>query len=168
MVKKEKMSLAIKLVVPVFMGSLIIMMAIDYIISKGSEYLFEKYVETQSQEYVDSFLIATAVSSNKANITRVTNSLGAYADIKDLFTIDNEMQIVITSNKNRFTGKMSNYLPDYYSLKDIQNVTKTGRQYYKSIGHNRYLFAYQSMVLAEDQQSKKPITILLLTSPGSI
>lgn len=168
MVKREKISLAIKLVVPVFIGSLIIMVAINYIISKGSEDLFEKYVETQSQEYVESFLIATAVSSSKANMTRVTNSLGAYADIKDLFIIDNETQTVITSNKNRFTGKMINYLPDYYSLKDIQNVTKTGQHYYKSIGHNRYLFAYQSMILAENQQSKKPITILLLTSPDSI
>jgi len=36
-------------------------MAFDYIISKEAEDLFEKYVETQSQEYVDSFLIATAV-----------------------------------------------------------------------------------------------------------
>ena len=73
-------------------------MAFDYIISKEAEDLFEKYVETQSQEYVDSFLIATAVQISKANIIRITNSLWAYADIKDLFIIDNETQTVIISN----------------------------------------------------------------------
>jgi diguanylate cyclase (GGDEF)-like protein len=168
MAKSETMSLATKLMVPITLVSLLIMAGIDFFFIKGSQDLFEKYVETQSHDYVESFVIATAVSSSKANITRVTKSIGAYADIKDIFIINNQTQTVMTSNKSRYTGQTLDRLPSYYNLEEIQAAIKTGRQYYKSISNNQYLFAYPSRIFAEDRQSKIPITILLLTSPDSV
>jgi len=153
---------------PVLLSCVLLVGMMDFLIVKGSEDLVEQYAEAQAFEYVESFLIATEVSGSRANIIRVTNSVATYADVKELFIIDNEHLKIIASNKNKFNNKSLTNLPDYYHLDEINNVIRSGEKYYAKLSDNRYLLGYRSKILAEDRQSQRPITILILTSPASI
>ena len=152
---------------PVFVSCVVLVGMIDYLIIKGSEDLFDQYAKVQAFEYAESFLIATEISGSKANIIRVTQSLGTYSDIKELFIIDDDQQTIISSNQNKFTGKHIENLPDYYNVEDIFLTLRSGNKYYKKLGDN-YLLGYRAKILSEDRQSQHVITILILTSPESI
>jgi diguanylate cyclase (GGDEF)-like protein len=164
---KNTFSLSFKLMAPVFISCVLLVAMIDYLIIKGSEDLFDQYAKVQAFEYAESFLIATEISGSKANIIRVTQSLGTYSDIKELFIIDNDQQTIISSNKNKFTGKHIESLPDYYNVEDIFLTLRSGNKYYKKLG-DKYLLGYRAKILSEDRQSQHAITILILTSPESI
>jgi len=140
----------------------------DYLISKGSQDLLDRHVKVKAFEYIESFLIATEVSGSKANIVRVTNSLGTYADIKELFIIDNKQQKIIASNKSRFNGKGLEKLPVHYNQADIKQIINSGEKYYKELEANKYLLSTRATIFSEDHRSQKSITILMLTSPDSI
>jgi diguanylate cyclase (GGDEF)-like protein len=165
--KTNKLSLSFKLMAPVFVSCVLLVSMIDYLIIKGSEDLLDQYAKVQAFEYAESFLIATESSGSKANIIRVTQSLGTYSDIKELFIIDNVQQTIISSNQNKFTGKHIEELPDYYNVEDIFLSLRSGNKFYKKLGDN-YLLGYRAKIFSEDRQSQHAITILILTSPESI
>jgi len=164
----DKLSLSFKLMAPVFLSCVLVVGMMNFLIVQGSQALVEDYAEAQAFEYVESFLIATEVSGSKANIIRVTNSLGTYSDVKELFIIDNEQLKIIASNKNQFMNKSIKKLPKHYQLEEINNVISTGEKYYVKLRDNLYLLGYRSKILSEDRQSQRSITILVLTSPQSI
>jgi len=141
---------------------------LDYLISKGSQDLLDRHVKVKALEYIESFLIATEVSGSKANIIRVTNSLGTYSDIEELFIIDNKQQKIIASNKNRFNNKGLKKLPAHYNQNVINRIINSGEKYYTELQENKYLFSFRATILSEDHKSQRSITILLLTSPDSI
>jgi len=140
----------------------------DYFISKGSQELLDQHVKVKAFEYIESFLIATEVSGSKANITRVTNSLGTYADIKELFIIDNKQQKIIASNKSRFSGKGLDKLPPHYNQSDIKQIINSSEKYYQELKDKKYLLSSRATIFSEDQRSQRSITILMLISPDSI
>lgn len=164
----SKLSLSFKLMAPVFLSCVLVIGMMDFLIVTGSEDLAEQSAEAQAFEYIESFLIATEVSGSKANIIRVTNSIGSYADVKEVFIVDNEQRKIIASNKNKFNNKSIEALPEYYPLDEINNVFQTRDKYYVKLHDNRYLLGYRAKILAENRQSQRAITILVLTSPESI
>jgi len=162
---KNRLSLSFKLLVPALLSCVFIVGSMDYLISKGAQELLDQHVKEKAVEYIESFLIATEVSGSRANIIRVTNSLGTYADIEELFIIDNKQQKIIASNMNRFNGKGLEKLPAHYDMKRIINSSE---KYYKELQDNNYLFSSRATTFSEDRTSQRSITILILTSPDSI
>ncbi len=168
MEKLSNHSLLSKLILPIVLSSLMIIGVIDLTVIKSADQLFEDYVELQSSEYMESFVIATEVASDEANIVRVTNSIGAYSDVKELFIIDDKTQLVIAANKGQFITKPASQLPDYYPLKHISSQLSHQRHFYQAMEGMRYIVAYNTEIYSEDRHSMRPIKIVMLMKPESI
>lgn len=153
---------------PIFLSSVLTVGVISYLLIKSSEELFDQYAKAHAFEYVESFLIATEVSGSRANIIRVTNSLGTYSDIEEFFVIDNDSKTILASNKNKFTGKSLAVLPERYPVDEILNLHNSGERYYQALTNNTYVLGYRARIVSEDHRSQKSITLILLTSPNSI
>lgn len=161
-------SLTVKLLLPLFIGSVTIFLISTYMIGRSSKTLLEQEMKTLAYEYLDMFILATETNANKANIIRVTNALGSYSDINEILIIDNETQTVLTSNKNKMVGEKFDKLPKHYQSKVSPETLHINEHNFTPLSEGQYLLIKNVKLLSEDKSYIKPMTVMILLKPEGI
>jgi signal transduction histidine kinase/ActR/RegA family two-component response regulator len=123
--------------------------------------MVQQRLQNRAFELAESFAVATEINNSQTNFVRVVNSIGAYADTKILFLLDDSAQYIVASSKNRYSKRKIGQLDDN-GLKEqlIEAILIRQHQFLTDETQKNY-FVYKLQTITEDEKSMRTMTLFM-------
>jgi len=160
-------SLSTRLIIPLVAVTTIALIALSIFLIISADQLAHGLSRQRALEVAEIISLKTEINTAKSNLTRIVSSVGASRDIDHVFIIDQNTNVIISSDQKEFIG---HHVSETSKIAEFSGEIASTRHYRFDNFHvhdiHMLIFPYQAV--SEDRTHMVPLVLVLITNEAEL
>lgn len=160
-------SLSTRLIIPLVAVTTIAVVALSIFLTISADQLAHGLSKQRALEVAEIITLKTEVNTTKGNLTRIVSSVGSNRDIDHVFIIDQNTNVIISSDQKEFIG---NHVSETSMIAEFSDEIASTRHYrFDNFHvHDIHMLIYPYQAVSDDRKHIIPLVLVLITNEAEL